>query len=54
MFQRVLVPTDLTDSTEIAGTSRDHPYTDWIAVEQLAREMSDAIRHDTTPVALSA
>jgi menaquinone-dependent protoporphyrinogen oxidase len=35
-------------------TSRDHEYTDWVAIEQLAREMSDVIRHEPTLVAVGA
>jgi menaquinone-dependent protoporphyrinogen oxidase len=35
-------------------TSRDHEYTDWEAVERLAREMSDVIRRQPTLVAIGA
>ena len=34
--------------------SRDHEYTDWRAVEQLAREMCDVLRYHATLVPLGA
>jgi menaquinone-dependent protoporphyrinogen IX oxidase len=35
-------------------TSRDHEYTDWRMVEQLAREMIDAVRYDARLIPLGA
>jgi menaquinone-dependent protoporphyrinogen oxidase len=35
-------------------TSRDHEYTDWYAVEQLAREMADVVRYDAQLLPLGA
>jgi menaquinone-dependent protoporphyrinogen oxidase len=36
------------------NTSRDHEYTDWYAVEQLAREMVDVVRYDAQLIPLGA
>lgn len=35
-------------------TSRDHEYTDWSAVERLAREMTDAVRYYADLVSIGA
>jgi menaquinone-dependent protoporphyrinogen oxidase len=53
-FKRMLMKQIAKCQHASTDTSRDHEYTDWRAVELLAREMSDVIRHDATLIAVGA
>jgi menaquinone-dependent protoporphyrinogen oxidase len=53
-FKRMLMKQIARREHASTDTSRDHEYTDWRAVDQLAREMSDVIRHDAAPIAVGA
>jgi menaquinone-dependent protoporphyrinogen oxidase len=53
-FKRQLMKLIARREGASTDTSRDHEYTDWQMVEQLAREMTDAVRYDARLVPLGA
>jgi menaquinone-dependent protoporphyrinogen oxidase len=53
-FKRLLMKMIAKREHASTDTSRDHEYTDWGAVEQLAREMVDVVRHNARLIPLGA
>jgi menaquinone-dependent protoporphyrinogen oxidase len=53
-FKRQLMKMIAKREGASTDTSRDHEYTDWRLVEQLAREMCDAVRYDAKLLPLGA
>jgi menaquinone-dependent protoporphyrinogen oxidase len=53
-FKRQLMKMIARREGASTDTSRDHEYTDWKAVEQLAREMVNVVRYDAQLVPLGA
>jgi menaquinone-dependent protoporphyrinogen oxidase len=53
-FKRLLLRMIAKREGASTDTSRDHEYTDWTAVERLAREMTDVVRYHAELVPLGA